>query len=79
MKTSLRFQHTPQAMQKIKRRRRRKIKTPEQPVVEVVNVQERENSIVPKWVSISIIVSLMFGTFEAWTRFHFSFKALGRT
>ena len=54
MKTSLRFEHTPQAMEKVKRRRRKKIKTPEQPVVEVVNVQERETSVVPKWVSISL-------------------------
>ena len=54
MKTSLRFEHTPQAMEKVKRRRRKKIKTPEHPVVEVVNVQERETSVVPKWVSISL-------------------------
>ena len=55
MKTALRFEHTPQAMEKVKRRRRRKVKTPEQPVVEVVNVQESENSVIPKWVSYIII------------------------
>lgn len=56
MKTSLRFEHTPRAMEKVKRRRRRKIKSPEQPVVEVVNVQEEENPIVSKWVSVTIRV-----------------------
>ena len=51
MKTSLRFEHTPQAREKMKRRRRRKVKTPEQPMVEVVNVKDKEDSVVPKWVS----------------------------
>ena len=51
MKTSLRFEHTPQATEKVKRRRRRKMKSPDQPMVEVVNVQEQENPVVPKWVS----------------------------
>lgn len=54
MKTSLRFEHTPQLMEKVKRRRRRKAKSPDQPLVEIVNVQEQENPVVPKWVSISI-------------------------
>ena len=51
MKASLRFEHTPQAMEKIKRRRKKKVKSPDQPVVEVVNVQEEENPVTSKWVS----------------------------
>lgn len=52
MKASLRFEHTPRAMKKIKRRRRKKVKSPDQPVAEVVNVQEEENPVTSKWVSI---------------------------
>ena len=52
MKASLRFEHTPRPMEKIKRRRRRKMKSPEQPVVEVVNIEEKENPITSKWVGV---------------------------
>ena len=37
----------------MKRRRRRKMKSPEQPVVEIVKV-ENENPTAPKWVSVLI-------------------------
>ena len=51
MKGSLRFEYTPEVAEKARRRRRRKVKTPQQPVVEVVNVQEKEEPVVSKWVS----------------------------
>jgi len=51
MKTSLRFEHTPQAVEKAKRRRRKKVRCSQQPPVEVVNIQEGESPVVAKWVS----------------------------
>ena len=69
MKTSLRFEHTPQVMEKVKRRRRRKIKSPDQPMVEIVNVQEQEHPVMPKWVSISINHDNVFNAFKTWIIF----------